>query len=280
MMVKKSRLEAIAVNGFIILACLIAIYPVFIMVVGAFKSSQELSRNAAGFPLEATLDNFKRLVNYNSGLIVRTFANSIFVAATYTVLCCILASMAAYAFAKFKFRGRNVIFLFLLVTMMIPAELNITPLYLIFSKIGWLNTYKVQIIPGAANVFALFLMRQSMMSIPDSLIEAARIDGAGEFRIFRKIILPVSAPSIGALAILQFLSKWNELLYPKIMLTKEKLMPIMVILPTLNETDSARSVPWELVLAGCTMVTVPLIIVFLLFQDKFLSSVTMGAVKG
>lgn len=279
-MVKKRRIEAIAVNGFIILACLIAVYPVFIMVSGAFKTSQELSHNAAGFPLEATLENFKRLINYNSGLIVRTFANSIFVATAYTVLCCILASMAAYAFAKFRFRGRNVLFLFLLVTMMIPAELNITPLYLIFSKIGWLNTYKVQIIPGAANVFALFLMRQSMMSIPDSLIEAARIDGAGEFRIFRKIILPVSTPAIGALAILQFLSKWNELLYPKIMLTKQKLMPIMVILPTLNETDSARSVPWELVLAGCTMVTVPLIIVFLLFQDKFLSSVTMGAVKG
>ena len=138
----------------------------------------------------------------------------------------------------------------------------------------------MQIIPGAANVFAMFLMRQYMMSIPDSLIEAARIDGAGEWRIFSKIVLPISSPSIGALAILQFLSKWNELLYPKMMLTKQKLMPIMVILPTLNETDSARSVPWELVLSGCTLVTIPLIIVFLMFQDKFLSSVTLGAVKG
>ena len=144
----------------------------------------------------------------------------------------------------------------------------------------WLNTYRVQIIPGAANVFAMFLMRQYMMSIPDSLIEAARIDGAGEWKIFSKIVLPISSPSIGALAILQFLSKWNELLYPKIMLTKQKLMPIMVILPTLNETDSARSVPWELVLSGCMLVTIPLIIVFLMFQDKFLSSVTLGAVKG
>ncbi|MFT3983171.1 MAG: carbohydrate ABC transporter permease [Lachnospiraceae bacterium] len=279
-MSRKGKVNAAVVNGVIILFCFIAVYPVFIVVSGAFKTSQELSRNAAGFPIHATVENFQRLINYNSGLIVRTFGNSIFVSTLYTVLCCILSSLAAYAFAKFKFKGRDTLFVFLLVTMMIPAELNITPLYLIFSKMKWLNTYWVQIIPGSANVFALFLLRQNMMSIPDSLIEAARIDGAGELRIFRKIILPVSVPSIGALAILQFLSKWNELLYPKIMLTKEKLIPIMVILPTLNETDSARSVPWELVLAGCTLVTVPLIIVFLMFQDKFLSSVTLGAVKG
>ena len=279
-MLKRSRKEAFLVNGIIILACLNAVYPVFIMFSGAFKTSQELYQNAAGLPIQATIENFTKLLNYNSGLIGRTFANSIFVAASYTALCCTLASLAAYGFAKFRFKGRNALFIFLLITMMIPAELNITPQYLIFSKIDWLNTYRVQIIPGAANVFALFLLRQSMAGIPDSLIEAARIDGAGEWHIFRKIILPVSAPSIGALAILQFLSKCNELLYPKMMLTKEKLMPIMVILPTLNVTDSARSVPWELVLAGCTLVTIPLIIVFLLFQDKFLSSVTIGAVKG
>ena len=279
-MIGKKKIEGIVLNGIMIFACLIATFPVFIMVSGAFKSAQELSVNVAGFPIAPTLKNFSRLLNYNSGLIVRTFLNSVFVSSTYTILCCVLASMAAYAFAKFRFRGRDVIFLILLITMMIPAELNITPLYLIFSKINWLNTYWVQIIPGAANVFAVFLLKQNMTSIPDSLLEAARIDGAGELKIFRKIVWPVSSPAIGSLAILQFLSKWNELLYPKIMLTKEKLMPIMVILPTLNETDSARSVPWELVLAGCTLVTVPLVIMFLIFQDKFMSSVTLGAVKG
>lgn len=276
----KRQGKAVLLNAVVIFACFIAVFPVFIMISGSLKTSQELYTNSAGFPIHPTLANFKRLLSFNSGLILRTFGNSIFVAASYTALSCLLASMAGYAFAKFKFRGRNVLFLLLLITMMIPAELNITPLYLIFSKMKWLNTYRVQIIPGAANVFAMFLMRQYMMSIPDSLIEAARIDGAGEWRIFSKIVLPISSPSIGALAILQFLSKWNELLYPKMMLTKQKLMPIMVILPTLNETDSARSVPWELVLSGCTLVTIPLIIVFLMFQDKFLSSVTLGAVKG
>jgi len=275
----KDKISKILIHSLLILYALFSIYPVFVMVSGAFKSAQELAMNASGFPMAPTFENFARLINFNSGLIVRTFMNSIFVSMSYTLLTVIIASLAAFAFAKYKFWGRDVLFILFLVTMMIPAELNITPLYLMFAKIGWLNTYQVQIIPGIANVFSLFLLRQYMITIPDSLIESARIDGAKDFRIFYKIILPIASPSIGALAILQFLSKWNELLFPKIMLTKQNLMPIMVILPTLNELDSARSVPWELVLSGCTLVTIPLIIVFLIFQNRFLSSVTMGAVK-
>jgi ABC-type glycerol-3-phosphate transport system permease component len=264
----------------LVLVCLILLFPVYIMVAGSLKTAEELALNVSGIPVFPTLENFSRLFAFNSGLILRTYGNSIFVATSYTVLVVGIASLAGFSFAKFKFWGCDVLFLLLLITMMVPVELNITPLYLFFSKINWLNTYKVQIFPGIADVFALFLMRQYMITIPNSLIEAARIDGASDFFIFRSVILPVSVPAIGALAILQFLSKWNELLFPKIMLTKERLMPIMVILPTLNEIDSARSVPWELVLAGCTLVTIPLIVVFLLFQDKFLSSVTLGAVKG
>lgn len=275
----KNKFPQIAMHILLLFFGLLSIYPVFVMVSGALKSAQELSQNASGFPMSPTAENFKRLMNFSSGLILRTFANSVFVSSVSTVLTVMIASLAAFAFAKYKFRGRDVLFVMLLITMMIPGELNMTPLYLMFSKIGWLNTYQVQIIPSIANVFSLFMLRQYMITIPDSLIEAARIDGAKDFRIFLRIIVPISAPSIGALIILQFLSKWNEILFPKIMLTKQDFMPVMLILPTLNELDSARSVPWELVLAGCTLVTIPLIIVFLLMQDKFLSSVTMGAVK-
>ena len=277
---KRRTITTIFVHIVLLAACFIAIYPVFVMVSGSLKSANELAINASGFPHEPSLENFRRLFTVNSGLILRTFFNSIFVSATSTLLIVAVACLAGFAFAKFRFRGRDTIFFLLLMTMMIPVELNLTPLYLFYAKLDWLNTYKVQIIPSMANVFALFLMRQYMVTIPDSLIEAARIDGAGDFTVFRRIIIPTSTPSIGALAILQFLSKWNELIYPKTMLTDDELMPIMVILPTLNEIESARSVPWELVLAGCTLVTVPLIIVFLIFQNKFLSSVTLGAVKG
>ncbi len=276
----KFRLSTAVIHVLIILTVFLAMYPIFVMVAGSFKSAQELNYNVAGIPKAFTLENYTRLLNYNSGIILRTYLNSILVASCYTLLTLTVTSLAGYAFAKYRFRGRDPLFVLLLITMMVPMELNMTPLYLIFSKMKWLNTYQVQIIPGVANVFALFMMRQHMQSIPDVLLDAGRIDGAGEFRIFRDIVLPVSKPALGALAILQFLSKWNDFLYPKIMITKAKLMPIMVILPTLNEIDSARSVPWELVLSGCTMVTIPLIIVFLAFQDKFLSSVTLGAVKG
>lgn len=279
-MKKKFRPSLLVIHVLIILAVFLAMYPIFVMVAGSFKSAQELNYNVAGFPKALTFENYTRLLNYNSGIILRTYLNSILVASCYTLLTLTVTSLAGYAFAKYRFAGRDPLFVLLLITMMVPMELNMTPLYLIFSKLKWLNTYQVQIIPGVANVFALFMMRQHMQSIPDVLLDAGRIDGAGEFRIFRDIVLPVSKPALGALAILQFLSKWNDFLYPKIMITKAKLMPIMVILPTLNEIDSARSVPWELVLSGCTMVTIPLIIVFLMFQDKFLSSVTLGAVKG
>lgn len=279
-MKKKFHFSTVLTHVLIILAVFLAMYPIFVMVSGSFKSAQELNYNVAGFPKAFTLENYTRLLNYNSGIILRTYLNSVFIASCYTLLTLAVTSLAGFSFAKYRFRGRDSLFVLLLITMMVPMELNMTPLYLIFSKLKWLNTYQVQIIPGVANVFALFMMRQHMHSIPDVLLDAGRIDGAGEFKLFLNIVLPASKPALGALAILQFLSKWNDFLYPKIMITKAKLMPIMVILPTLNEIDSARSVPWELVLSGCTMVTVPLIVVFLLFQDKFLSSVTLGAVKG
>ncbi len=267
------------VHAALIVTAAVSLFPVFIMISGSLKSSAELAVNAWGIPAHPTLDNYVRLMNYNSGVIATTYLNSIFIATSYTLLTLLISSLAAYAFAKYKFRGKEVMFFLLLATMMVPAELNVTPLYLIFSKMKWLNTYQVQIIPGIANVFALFLLRQYMETIPDSLIDAAHIDGAGHLRTYYDIVVPTSMPALSALGILVFLAKWNDYLFPRIMLDKVKVMPIMVILPTLNAEESARSVPWELVLTGCVLVTLPLMIVFFLLQDKFMSSVTIGAVK-
>ena len=213
-------------------------------------------------------------------MITRTFLNSLFIASTTTVLQLLLASMAGFAFSKYQFRGKNLLFMMFMLTMMVPGELLLTPQFLIFSRMGWLNSYQVQIIPAAANTFAMFMFRQFMDSIPNELIEAARIDGAGHTRIYSQIILPTSVPTIGALAILQFLAKWNDFLYPKIMITKVDYKPIMVILPTLTVGGDTAGTPYDLVLAGCTLVTVPMMIAFLCLQDKFLQSVTLGAVKG
>jgi len=280
MRAKGSKLTAVFLHLILIIVVICALYPIFIMVSGSFKSAAELNMNASGFPQNPSFDNYRRLLAYNSGIIARTYLNSIIIATSYMILTLFTSSLAAFAFAKYKFRGKDLIFVLLLFTMMVPAELNMPPLYLLFSRIKWLNTFRVQILPGIANVFSLFMLRQYMQSIPDSLIEAARMDGAGHFKVYKDIIIPTTMPAISALGILQFLSKWNEFLFPKIMIDKPKLMPIMLVLPNLNEANTTFTVPpWELLLTGCTVVTIPLIIIFVIFQDKFISSATIGAVK-
>lgn len=280
MRAKGNKFTAFFLHAILIAVVVCALYPIFIMIAGSFKSAAELNMNASGFPRNPSFENYRRLLAYNSGIIARTYLNSIIIATSYMLLTLLTSSLAAFAFAKYKFRGKDLIFILLLFTMMVPAELNMPPLYLLFSRIKWLNTFRIQIVPGIANVFSLFMLRQYMQSIPDSLIEAARIDGAGHFRIYRDIMIPTTMPAISALGILQFLSKWNEFLFPKIMIDKPNLMPIMLVLPNLNEANTTFTVPpWELLLTGCTVVTIPLIVIFVIFQDKFISSVTIGAVK-
>ncbi len=261
------------------LASILTLLPIWIMICDSLKTGSELSINSWGIPQNPTLENYSDLVSYNSGIMVRTFMNSVFISVTYTVLTILLSCLAAFAFAKYRFRGRNAIFFGLVATMMVPGELTMPAIFLMFSKVKMLNTYAIQIFPGIANSFCLFMLKQYIESLPDSLLEAARIDGAGHFYVFRKIVLPLAKPAIGALTILTFLGKWNDYLWPHTLLTKIEVMPIMVVLPTLNTSTSTYSIPWELVLSGCTVVTLPLIVVFLIFQEQFMSSVTIGAVK-
>lgn len=258
---------------------IIALIPLWIMLCDSLKTGTELATNSWGLPQEPTLANYVDLVSYNSGIMVRTFLNSLFVSIVYTALTIIISCLAAFAFGKYRFKGRNAIFMILVATMMIPSELTMPTIFLMFSKMKMLNTYAIQIFPGIANSFCLFMLKQYIESLPDSLLEAARIDGAGHVYLFRKIVIPLVKPAIGALTVLTFLGKWNDYLWPSTLLTKVEVMPIMVVLPTLNTSTSTYSIPWELVLAGCTVITLPLVIVFLLFQDQFMSSVTIGAVK-
>ena len=260
-------------------ASVVTLIPLWIMLCDSLKLGSELAMNSWGLPKAPTLRNYVDLVSYNSGIMVRTFANSLFVSVIYTVLTIVISCLAAFAFAKYRFKGRDLLFLILITTMMVPGELTMPAIFLMFSKVKMLNTYAIQIFPGIANTFCLFMLKQYIESLPDSLLEAARIDGAGHLYIFRKIVVPLVKPAIGELTILTFLGKWNDYLWPHTLLTKVEVMPIMVVLPTLNTSTSTYSIPWELVLAGCTVITLPLVIVFLIFQDQFMSSVTIGAVK-
>lgn len=275
----KRKLGRIALHVVLIVCSFISLYPFFIMFAGAFKTSAELMKNASGWPMEGTLENFPRLLNYNSHIISRTFLNALGVSVVSTVITLVLASLAGYAFAKFKFRGKRVLFIFFLATMMLPMEVNMTPLFIMFSKLHWLNSYQVQILPGIANVLAMYMYKQYMEGLPDSVMESAYLDGASHWTVYRKIVMPMVKPATSALAIIMFMGKWNDYLMPRTMITKQEYMPIMVILPTLSDTGTSYVIPWELIFAGCVLVTIPLLVVFFIFQDKFMSSVVMGAVK-
>lgn len=276
---KRARKQTIALNAVLLLFSCVMLYPILLMFFDSFKTAQELSSNPAWIPQQPTVQNYIDLFHYNGGQIIRTFFNSVFVASIHTILVLLVSSLAAFAFAKYRFKGKNAIFFILLATMMIPGELLIPPTYILFAKIGWISTLKIQIIPGIAKVLSLFLMRQYMMSVPDSLLEAGRLDGAGHIQLFLRIMLPTSTPVLATVAILDFLAKWNDYLWPSIMVSNPDKLPIMVILPTLTKDGNLFSIPWELVLTGCVVATVPIMILFLSFSNKVMSSMTAGSIK-
>jgi ABC-type glycerol-3-phosphate transport system permease component len=276
---KESTITRFFLHIFLLAIGYLFLFPIIVMVLGSFKTAVELSANPAGFPLAPTIRNYYEILVANT-FIIRGIGNSAFITASYILVNLFLSSMAAYAFAKFSFPGKNGLFILLLATMMIPKHVLLPPLYIIFARIGWLNTYRVQIFADAANVFGVFMLRQYFENIPDGILEAAQIDGATHFGLFRRFVLPMSVPAIGAFSILQFNHKWNDYLFPVLFIRDMKKLPIMAVLPRIQTMEgNEQMVPWELILAGCTFVTIPVIIFFLIFQDKVMTSMTAGAVK-
>jgi ABC-type glycerol-3-phosphate transport system permease component len=258
---------------------IVSLYPVVMMVINSFKIRSEIFHNPAGLPENWTLYNYINISNFHSGL-MQNFLNSVVISLTSSLIAVFLCALGAYAFAKYRFKGRDLLFALMLGTMMIPSEIIIPGQYILFARLGWLNTLRVQILPGAVSVFGLFFIRQYMLTVPDEIIEAAWVDGAGHFSTFWNIMLPAAAPALGAFAIMHFLGMWNNYLWPMMVATKKEFQPIVVVLPQLVDTQIGFVPEWGLIMAGCVLSTLPIIAVFLAFQDWFLRSVVIGAVKG
>jgi ABC-type glycerol-3-phosphate transport system permease component len=256
----------------------VSLYPVAQLVLNSFKSSGEINIHPSGIPREWTLENYRFLFLEQGGL-WHNFVNSVIVSVASTASAVFLAALAAFAFAKYRFRGRDLIFALLLATIMVPSEITIPPLYLIFSKIGWLNTYQVQIVPTVISVFGLFMLRQYMLVIPNALLDAARIDGANHWQLFWRVAAPIAAPALGAFAILHFLGIWNSYLWPLIVAPDPAFQPIMVVLPTMVDPHIGFLPIWGPIMAGCVLAVLPIVIIFIAFQDTFISGVVVGAVK-
>ena len=219
--------------------------------------------------------------NYNSLMaslpFYKNILNSLIVSTSATVLTLFFCALGGYGFAKYEFKGKNKLFFLMLSTMMIPMLLGVIPWYIMMTEFGWLNSFKPLIIPGAANAFGIFLMTQFMEDIPDELMEAARIDGAGEFEMFYKIVLPLSLPGLGTLAILTFLGSWNNYMQALLVLESEAKYTIPVALSMLRGKVDQN---WGAQMVGTAMGIAPIIGVFMLASKQFIAGITEGSIKG
>lgn len=268
--------KIIKVVSYIILTILIIAmtFPFLWMVLSSLKPFREIYRPYL-FPKNPTLDNYKQILS--SSLFPNWFLNSVFVALSTTFSVLFFDSLVGYTIAKYRFPGRNIIFIFILSTLMIPTEMLIIPWYIMSSRLGWIDTYWGIMFPGMITAFGIFLMRQFMETIPDDLLDAARIDGVSEFGIFYKIALPLVKPALASLAILNFIGNWNAFLWPLIVSSKPKMYTLPVGLAYFS---SENLMHWELIMTGATISTIPLIITFLIFQKQIIRGIMLSGLKG
>jgi multiple sugar transport system permease protein len=265
-----------AVNAMLVLGALAAVFPLVWMVAVSFMAPGEASHFPPPLlPSKATLVNYRTLFA-NAG-IGRYFANSLLLALGATLLSLLFNVGAGYAFAKLHFRGRDRLFRMLLGALVIPGQVAMLPLFLMLKEIGLVNSFVGVLIPSAASIFGIFLVRQYALTIPDALLEAARLDGAGELRIFRSIVLPLLAPILVTLAIFSFLGSWNDFMWPLIVLTDKDLYTLPVALASLSNEHVQDN---ELMMAGSVLTIVPVLLLFLGLQRYYLQGLLMGSVKG
>ncbi|MFC5438276.1 carbohydrate ABC transporter permease [Rhodanobacter umsongensis] len=270
------RLAKTLINGLLIGAAAVALFPLLWMLSVSFMAPGEASALPPPLlPRHASWGNYRELfVHAGMG---RYLLNSLLVSSTITALSLAFNLMAGYAFAKLRFAGRERLFQALIGALVIPAQVAMLPLFLLLKYIGLVNSYAGVIVPGMATVFGIFLVRQYARGIPDELLEAARIDGAGEWRIFGQIVLPLLKPVMVTLAIFTFLAAWNDFMWPLIVLTGQEHYTLPIGLASLAREHAQDN---ELMMAGSVVTVLPVLLVFLAMQRYYLEGLLLGSVKG
>jgi len=255
---------------------LVTIAPLLWMVSVSFMAPGEAARVPPPLlPGSPTLENYRQLFGTYGAL--RFLANSLLVSTLATILALLFTVPAGYAFAKLRFRGRDATFRLLVAALVVPAQIGMLPLFLELKAMGLVNSYAGALVPWLAGIFGIFLVRQYCLSIPDEMLEAARIDGAGEGVILRRIVLPVLTPIIVTLALFVFLSSWNDFMWPLIVLADQRLYTLPVALAALSREHVQDN---ELMMAGAVVTTLPVLILFLALQRFYLNGLLAGSVKG
>lgn len=254
---------------------LVVLIPVIWFILSSFKDIIDLSsRPPKILPTRWAFENYSQAFQMYDYM--RYFMNSVFVTVVATLLTLIINSMAAFAFAKYNFRGRDGLFVLTLAMIMIPLQVILIPMYLVVSSLGLVNTYWGMIIPAAATPTGVFVIRQYMLTIPDELIESARIDGAGEFRIYARIMLPLARPALAVIAIFSILWRWNDFLWPLLIAQTERLYTLPVALALLN---GQLVVPYNVVLAMSVMSIIPVLFMFVFMQRQIIQGIAHTGLK-
>lgn len=253
---------------------LLMVTPLAFMFATSLKDSSEIY-DLAFFPAHPTFDNYVTVLS--DGRFLRWFANSFGIATAVTLSNVFFDSLVGYTLAKFQFRGRYLVFVAILSTLMIPTEMLVIPWYVMAKNFGWLDSYWGIMFPGMMTAFGTFLMKQFFETVPNDFLEAARVDGLNEFAIFWRIALPLVTPALSALAIFTFLSNWTAFIWPLIVTTSKELYTLPV---GLTSYAVEAQVQWELIMTGAALATLPTLTVFLLLQRYIVRGVVLAGLKG
>ena len=275
-MTTKKRIRTVCYYVIAIALVIIAMIPFLWMISTSFKSRGALmSIPIEWIPKEPTWDAYIKV--FSEFPFAKTIGNSLFISVSYTVITLISASMAAFAFAKLRFFGNSVLLGAYLATMMIPTQVTMIPLFVIMNRMGLTDTYASVILPSIFRPFAVFLLVQQMRAIPNDFLDAARIDGAGVFCVYRKVALPLCIPSLATLSITTFMESWNDYLWPLLMLSDKNKMTLPIALSTLNGQYNTE---YNVLMAGSLIAMIPIIIIYIIAQKQFKDGMMAGGIKG
>jgi len=272
----QKMLETLGIHLLLVAAVCLTLFPLAWMAMASVMPAGEASAYPMSWvPSALSLEHYRAL--FSRIEIVRYIGNSAFIAGAVTLISLVVNSMAGYAFAKLSFPGRERVFQGLVATLVVPGQVTMLPLFMLLKYLGLINSFWGVIVPGMASVFGIFLFRQYALSIPDSLLDAARIDGAGEWRIYRSIVLPLCKPILLTLAVFTFMGTWNDFMWPLVVLTDSRLHTLPVALANLSGEHVQDT---ELMMAGALLTVLPVIVLYALLQRYYIEGIMVGSIKG
>jgi multiple sugar transport system permease protein len=273
-----NSLEVVLLHVVVITGAIITVLPLVWMIYSSFKTTAEIFRYPPWLPPASwSLHNYQSLLE--GWTFDSWYGNSLIYAVTQTVLTLFFCSLAGFAFAKYAFRGKNLLFAVLISSTLIPFQLILVPLFIGMSQLGWVNSPYSMVVPWVTPAFGIFLMRQFALAIPTEILEASRLDGASEFRTYWQVVLPILRPGLAALGIWTFLSSWNSYIWPLMILRGDTNLTLPVGVAGMQAQAAGSAMPFGEIMAAATLMSLPVIVLFVLVQRYFIAGLTAGSVK-